>query len=118
MRELKFRMWSIKLRRFIPLKDFRFFHNDNLQEDFIDLMNDGRDFILQQFTGLLDNNWKDIYEGDILTGNNEVVFEPRFAQFGVNIPGARWFGLDDFTDSNDYEVIGNIYENPELLIKH
>ena len=81
-------------------------------------MNPRGDYTIQRSVGLLDKNGKEIYEGDILSDNHEVIFESRFVQYGVNIPGARWFGLDEFCDYNTHEVIGNIYENPELLVKH
>ena len=73
-------------------------------------------FILMQYTGLHDKNGKEIYEGDIVkvrsypSGyiNTEVYFKDgKFAFDGSNY---------SFKDLNDkVEVIGNIYENKELL---
>ncbi len=75
-------------------------------------------YVIQQFTGLKDSNEKEIYEGDILKwhqGNNnlsEVIYENgSFFVKGINW-GAYWY-LGDY--NNVYEVIGNIFENPELL---
>ena len=57
--------------------------------------------ILMQFTGLLDKNGKEIYEGDI---TNVGIVEWDHGQFTE-----RLYAPDDI------EVIGNIYSNPELL---
>lgn len=80
-----------------------------------DYFGDDDNAIIMQYTGLKDKNGKEIYEGDIL--NNE---------------GYRWelIVLNDFSDllsfyydkvecclSDDLEIIGNIFENPELLEK-
>ena len=84
------------------------------------------DFILMQSTGLKDKNSKEIYEGDIVkyeagcnTVTEEVVYDKNFAGFGVKDADANiifTFGeLAEDIDLSSIEVIGNIYENPELL---
>lgn len=81
--------------------------------------------ILMQFTGLLDKNGKEIYEGDILAGHN-----PRYEEAGGEPSVIKWdeenacFAIFRGGVSSGYkissevewnEIIGNIWENPDLL---
>jgi uncharacterized phage protein (TIGR01671 family) len=69
---------------------------------------------LMQFTGLHDKNGKEIYEGDILKtpyNNAEVKFKD--GQFGILKNNSR-YGRDFTSCMSNFEIIGNIYENPEL----
>jgi uncharacterized phage protein (TIGR01671 family) len=77
--------------------------NNNTWED------DGRgNLILMQFTGLKDRNGREIYEGDIVRMSGEVLVEVRWQPRGAwNIMRSGSYPI--------YEIIGNIYENPELL---
>jgi hypothetical protein len=80
---------------------------------------DGKQAVAMQFTGLLDKNGKEIYESDIIKTENNytTVFYNKcafwlkgFKDFEFDFP---LFGLK--TILNDGEIIGNIFENPELL---
>ena len=91
------------------------------------------DFNLMQFTGLLDKNGKEIYEGDIVRLDKECYFSERInfdypERVGVvEYNSASFFMAKDTSSMLSYcvhassitsfwgEVIGNIYENPELL---
>jgi len=77
------------------------------------------DFELMQWTGLQDKNGNPIFEGDIisLTYNNksagEVFWRTEDVSFYQRDKNGHIFG---FCSANtDYEIIGNIYENPELM---
>jgi uncharacterized phage protein (TIGR01671 family) len=74
-------------------------------------------FELMQFTGLLDKQGKEIYEGDIVKTINEHIgiIEFFYGVYRTNEDDGkiRVLGID-IAQSN-IEVIGNIYENPELL---
>jgi len=71
---------------------------------------------LMQFTGLVDKNGKDIYEGDILRDKDEHI---NVGQVGFEL-GSFYctcsMGCDFYKWAYRYgEVIGNVHENPELL---
>lgn len=75
---------------------------------------------VMQFTGLLDKNGKEIYEGDIVKTSTDkalvIGWSPRFASFVIMSAAwmfTHWFG--EAMDALDCEVIGNIYENQNLL---
>ena len=75
------------------------------------------DIELMQYTGLKDMRGKEIYEGDIFhIGSKKILYVVEWIDCGLKgrqIKNISWIGLDYWKD--DIEVIGNIYENPELL---
>ena len=83
--------------------------------------------ILMQCTGLKDKNGKLIYEGDILGGtygnlyihycDNCKQFELKTNDYGCMAceGDVHWYEVVESEDENELEVVGNIYENPELL---
>ena len=77
-----------------------------------------------QYTGLKDKNGTKIFEGDIIRtyhGNGLVVYSQQYALFGYimiekdNIEKEYDYRFTDVVIEDGIEVIGNIYDNPELL---
>ena len=119
MRQLKFRAWDKISKKMIQPHggDFIGWHSMLNWEECLDVM---------QFTGLQDKNGRDIYEGDIVKcgyGIAKVVYhlgcwmvqwlddvEANMELLGLNKTFRR--GRED---SEAFEIIGNIYENTELL---
>lgn len=73
---------------------------------------------LTQFTGLHDKNGKEIYEGDILNnssnGKGFVEWDERQVTYRIN---AKQSNMTLSVIALNSEIIGNIYENPELIQK-
>lgn len=126
MRKIKFRVWDKKLMKMLVVKEIDFEYKIAILK-VSDLSIAKRTFDeieLMQFTGLFDKNGVEIYEGDIVVDN----FGPQiqmvvkwddagFRTFG-KYDGKNYVGYVGHTNicgNNTCMVIGNIYENKELL---
>ena len=135
MREIKFRAWDgdkkeMILPEYADRQDFHIQADGTIVEtheygyERHELTSARPDsWVLMQYTGLKDKNGKEIYEGDIVTdfyGVNIVEWGSREAKFQLAIRNDGGVGLRlthrPFPlDASYLKVIGNIYENPELL---
>ncbi len=124
MRYLKFRFWSIDNKEMVSNESI---NKDHAYRYLINKSDERRYIIPMQFTGLKDANEIDIYEGDILShgkyrGSSELVGQDclyvveydietaSFSNYAIKEMPKRLCQLDETG-----EIIGNIYENPELL---
>mgnify|MGYP003967449221 CR=1 FL=1 len=137
MRQLKFRAWVEMENVEDGSKHWSMLDNDNLSEWTVKDLFDEEDnsIITMQSTGLKDSNGVDVYEGDILMDDGFIGED--YPNIGIVRFG--WWDSDDYETGNGYgwyveahdneweikswcvkqsidsEVMGNIYENPELL---
>ena len=116
-RQIKFRAWDKTLKTMI--KTFMVYSNGIVHEDSgWDKHYAGLDITdrveLMQFTGLHDKNGKEIYEWDIVKGTEDNEHQGQSAVFYGNFHIQPFSYLGCY-DGAKFEVIGNIYENPELL---
>lgn len=122
MKELKFRAWDKVTKRYYAVSGLEYDDDGNLCEVYlagiqIDESNPyanvrkPSDVILEQDTGLKDQNGKKIYEGDVVQ-----CYDPRYKSTDKHFGGPSV--VDRFySDIFDYEILGNVHENSKLLEK-
>jgi uncharacterized phage protein (TIGR01671 family) len=126
MREIKFRVWDIEFCEMCYSNEANLFFDEDsgCASEFEGLRPSGGgavldegEFELMQYTGLKDAEGNEIYEGDIVADYS--------ADVGLELSKVIWniemaaFWLEKWGESleeiGDAKVVGNIYENPELM---
>lgn len=131
-KSIKFRVWDVKNQSFI--------HEEDAKHKRLAISFDGRiyhggwdsvlpenDYVINQWSGIKDKHGREIYEGDIVsfqhfsgedspkTTIEEVYFSEGMFLFGRGLE----FAMNDVNFGDEtLDILGNIYENPELLAKH
>lgn len=115
-REIKFRAWDEVSEKMLNWNDFL---DTNMKNTFIAPESTG--LILMQYTGLHDKNGKEIYEGDIVKYRDsrrqhieKVIFDKGCFYAGMHW-GSSTRVAPKLINTRITEVIGNVYDNPELL---
>lgn len=142
-REIKFRVWDKKNKRMLEVSSLTTFPENYIKEN---KLKDNcqvscyfrkkqllipTEAILMHFTGLLDKNSKEIYEGDILRSKtldgkehfSPVIFSKGSFCMTVVIPHSKnkinsKLGHHSYEDTGKliaHKIVGTVYENPELI---
>jgi len=123
MREIKFRVWDKVLKYFLPYGNYiamdgkvwekakNTYNTPNTEIERVS------NIILMQYTGLLDKHRKEIWEGDIIRWSKRPL---RTQTISWDLIEGRDYdfcgvGFVLWDESDKCEIIGNIYEHPDLI---
>lgn len=127
MREIIFRAWDKQekdmIYNILPLSDKTFLVENAASEKYVDVYPDMDNippnmFAIMHYTGLKDKNGKEVFEEDIITHEvNNMIGVVTWGTYGFVIENLDRTEIIADLSEYDYDpvVIGNVYENPELL---
>ena len=109
MREIKFRTWCPIDKKMVKpwtIQEAMSYKGDNYHDE----------DTFMQYTGLKDKNGKEIYEGDVVRKHLQAIDEKKWCiALEVDVHFDCYCDCTSSDKHLSYEIIGNIYENPELL---
>ncbi len=131
MREIKYKAWDKKTKKIRDVVSISFHHEntpcdyedshlpkvvamigyDVIEQKHYQIIRDIKDVVLMQYADLKDKNKKEIYEDYILKDQYGNVGLCRFIATSFEFINTSGF----LEDGSEWEIIGNKYENPELL---
>ena len=125
----RYRAWIKEDKEMVDVEEIHFFNGKfDFIGDAITWMCKSDDCVLMQSTGLKDKNGKEIFEGDVVTDGQtvgDIKHHQTYGFYMIDDKGIeRFFSdgncIEDFEEDAEtisaiLEIIGNIYENPELL---
>lgn len=122
-REIKFRAWLKLAKEMVEVRDLSFYTHQRFisykvcKDETVHScykVEKASNFILMQYVGLKDINNKEIYEGDIINYYNKLyVVDYMFTGFYLHDLKGGFIELAECDEC--CEVVGNIYENPEMI---
>lgn len=127
MIEVKFKVWDKINKKIYPV--VRMWFNQGVLQNVWVETSEGRiskrtldNVILIRYTGLKDKNGIEIYEGDILRYEDGVplcvVYSEQYCAWIIQTPDKKWWkfaSMFSFDNTCLCHIVGNVYENPELL---
>lgn len=117
----RYRAWLKNDKEMINVDEIHWFNGElDFIGDYITFVRKADEIELMQSTGLKDKNGKEIFEGDVVKMAKDVYSEPTYYEVVRHRGGAyrlesKQHGCELWLRHTDCEVVGNIYENRELL---
>ena len=109
-REIKFRIWNTELETMYSSEKSEYIGFTGI----VDPSCANKKGVWMQFTGLLDKNGKEVYESDLCENKAGLIGEVIFDDFAWYL---KWHNGNYYPFGQEVEIVGNIFDNPELLSK-